>query len=229
MAGSSGAPVMNPTHRPTPPSPSRPPARRHAATPPAAIWLPTLTTPRPDEPCVSVVLPDWAVDRIRAEFTRPRHADQPRLPLLRLAIPDCRPGTDTRTRCTTDALPPAPRRAVILAELHPDALPTTHGAPHPEAAEYDEWPGFFHRAHHLLARGGFLMAAARQQRVAGRLFDPLGALVATARTAGFTYLQHIVVVHGHLVGDRIEPTPPEGMSPGVIHSDLLIFERVRRH
>ncbi|GAA1918782.1 hypothetical protein GCM10009753_59120 [Streptantibioticus ferralitis] len=168
------------------------------------------------------------MDRIRTEFTRPRHADQPRLPLLRLAIPDCRPGMDTRTRCTADGVPPAPRRAVILAELHPDALPATHGATHPEAAKYDEWPHFFHRTHRLLARGGFLLAAARQQRLAGRLTDPLGTLVATARAAGFTYLQHIVVVHGRLVGDRIESTRPPEMPPGLLHSDLLVFERITR-
>ncbi|WP_269853958.1 hypothetical protein [Streptomyces sp. RPT161] len=220
--------AMNLNRRPTSPRHTRP----HVPTPPAAIWLPTHPTtvpaPRPDEPPASAVLPNWAVDRIRAEFTRPLHADQPRLPLLRLSIPDCRPGMDTRTRCTTDALPPAPRRAVILAELHPDALPTVHGARHPEAAQSDEWPGFFHRTHHLLARGGFLLAAARQQRLAGRLSDPLGALVATARSAGFTYLQHIVVVHARLVGDRIEPTPPLETPPGLLHSDLLVFERNTR-
>jgi hypothetical protein len=216
---------MNPTHHTTPPSP-----RPHTPTPPSALWLPdhpTTPSPRPDGPSASAVLPLWALDRIRHEFTRPRLTGQQRLPLLRLAIPDGRPGMDARIRCT-DTLPPAPRRAVILAELHPDALPTLHGATHPQTAQHDEWPGFFHRTHHLLARGGFLLAAARQQRLAGRLTDPLGALVATARTAGFRYLQHIVIVHGHLAGDRIAPTPPAGMPPGLIHSDLLVFERIPR-
>ncbi|MCX4672963.1 hypothetical protein OG453_41070 [Streptomyces sp. NBC_01381] len=40
----------------------------------------------------------------------------------------------------------------------------------------------------------------RQRRHAGRLTDPLGTLIARARTAGFRYLQHTVIVHGHAVG-----------------------------
>ncbi|PGH46836.1 RNA methyltransferase [Streptomyces sp. Ru87] len=40
-----------------------------------------------------------------------------------------------------------------------------------------------------------LLLAARQRRDAGVLTDPLGSLVACARTAGFRYLQHIVVAH----------------------------------
>ncbi|MET9296878.1 hypothetical protein [Streptomyces sp. NPDC003077] len=177
----------------------------------------------------STVLPDWAIDRIRDEFTRPRLADQPLLPLLRLTIPDARPGMDARTRVSGKHLGAMARRAVILAELHPDALPTPPTGVHPDSVQHDDWPGFFHRAHQLLAGGGLLLIAARQQRTAGRLCDPLGALVAGARTAGFTYLQHIIVVHGHLHGDRIEATPPPGAPPGLVHSDLLAFATDQRH
>jgi hypothetical protein len=172
----------------------------------------------------SDILPAWAVERIRSEFTRPRQPGQLPLPLLRLAVPDHRPGMDARTRCTGDTPAFFARRAVILAELHPDALPANTGATHPDAVDTGDWPGFFHRTHRLLTRGGFLLAAARQQRTAGRLTDPLGALVAHARTAGFTYLQHIVVVHGHAAGDRIVPTPAPGMPAGLVHSDLLVFQ-----
>ena len=199
--------------------------------PPAALWLPddlAVPTPRPwpDETSPSAVLPGWAIDRIRGEFTRPRYRDDLPLPLLRLAIPDNRPGMDARTRCTTESLNAScSRRAVVLAELHPDALPARWAAPHPEAAEHDDWPGFFHRTHHLLTRGGLLLIAARQQRLAGRLTDPLGALIAHARTAGFIYLQHIVVIHARPAGDRIQPDPLPEMPPGVLHSDLLLFHR----
>ncbi|MGH1555521.1 hypothetical protein ACRAWF_38045 [Streptomyces sp. L7] len=45
----------------------------------------------------------------------------------------------------------------------------------------DRWPGFFHRTHRLLPAGGILLLATRQRRSAGRLTDPLGALIASAR------------------------------------------------
>lgn len=132
---------------------------------------------------------------------------------------------DARTTCSCAG--PAVRTGpkVVLAELHPDALPVVpvSAGPHPDRAQADGWPGFFHRTHRLLAQGGFLLTAARQQRENGRLADPLGMLVACARTAGFTYLQHIVVVHGHIHGDRIHSAPPPQAPPGLIHSDLLVF------
>ncbi len=169
------------------------------------------------------MLPNWAVDRIRTEFLLPHHGKRRRPPLLRLAIPDCRSGMDVRIRCTIEHPHEFRRCGVILAELAPDALPVYSTDAHPEAVRADEWPDFFYRAHQLLAQGGLLLVAARQQRTAHRLCDPLGALVCHARMAGFTYLQHIVVVHGHLVDDRIEPTPPPQAPPGLIHSDLLVF------
>lgn len=205
------------------------PTTRHcgssSATPPAAIWTaPGLrSNPVNDQPTDrSAVLPAWSVDRIRSEFARPQDSG-PSLPLLRLAIPDARPGMDARTSCTATGPTGLARRAVILAELHPDALPVAPADPHPDATRADDWPGFFHRTHRLLDQGGFLLTAARQQRENGRLADPLGLLVACARMAGFSYLQHIVVVHGHIDGDRIAPALPPRMPPGLIHSDLLVF------
>ncbi|MET9294312.1 hypothetical protein [Streptomyces sp. NPDC003077] len=214
-----------PRFRPAHPPDRRPAPGRHLGprTPPPA---PAATDEAAPIAARSAVLPDWAIDRIRDEFTRPRLAGQP---LLRLTIPDARPGMDARTHVSGKPLEPMARRAVILAELHLDALSTLPTGAHPEAVAGDDWPGFFHRTHHLLAGGGLLLIAARQQRIAGRLCDPLGALVAGARAAGFTYLQHIVVVHGHLSGDRIEPTPPPGMPTGLVHSDLLAFAADQRH
>jgi hypothetical protein len=215
---------MTLNRRPTPRHRSQSPA----ASPPAAIWFPEPPGPdsHPEHGLVpepeSQVLPTWAVDRIRAEFTFPRRVGQQRLPLLRLDVPDCRSGMDARTRCTSDLPLAIPRRGVILAELHPDALPSA-GTAHPDVVQAEDWPDFFHRTHQLLTQGGLLLVAARQQRTGERLSDPLGALVSCARMAGFIYLQHIVVVHGHLADDHIEPTPPPQAPPGLIHSDLLVF------
>ncbi|WNE95514.1 hypothetical protein PS467_09240 [Streptomyces luomodiensis] len=148
-------------------------------------------------------------------------------------IRDTEPGMDARTRCVTyPDTPNAARRApVLLAELHPDTLPADGSAllatdnTTPAAME-NGWPGFFHRAHRLLPSDGLLLLATRQRRDAGRLTEPLGSLIATARTAGFRYLQHIVIVHGHLAGDRITSTPPEGAPPGLIHSDLIVLSAI---
>ncbi|MEU4998721.1 hypothetical protein [Streptomyces sp. NPDC021622] len=116
---------------------------------------------------------------------------------------------------------------MILAELHPDTIPVTaprtHYGSDEQGAIDDCWPGFFHRTHRLLRSDGLLLPATRQRRDAGLLTDPLGLLIATARTAGFRYLQHIVIVHGFPAEDRIVPAPPADAPPGLIHSDLLVL------
>ncbi|WP_308124887.1 hypothetical protein [Streptomyces sp. NEAU-YJ-81] len=180
------------------------------------------------------MLPCWAIDKIRAEFTR--HPGQSLAPLIKISIRDTKPGMDARSRCVTypTALNHARVSAVgplLLAELHPDTLSSPGDSPTlvcgeaPGAME-NGWSGFFHRAHRLLPTDGILLLATRQHRDAGRLTDPLGSLIASARTAGFRYLQHIVIVHGHPTDDRIEPTPPEGAPPGLIHSDLLVLSAI---
>lgn len=209
-----------------------PAARRHARTQlPTTIWL-----PGPEDPTNTPggrVLPDWAITKIRTEFT-PRSQGQP-TPLLRLEVNDTATGMDARTHCAPhggDAIPgelrPTP---MILAELHPDILPITppHSdyGPGERGAIDDGWPGFFHRAHRLLRAEGLLLLATRQRRDNGRLTDPLGLLIATARTAGFRYLQHIVIVHGHPAEDRIVSNPPADAPPGLIHSDLLVLHTGR--
>ncbi|MFD7339629.1 hypothetical protein ACFV98_26995 [Streptomyces violascens] len=192
---------------------------------PTSIWLPG-PLDIAASPAFPAVLPDWAIDKIRTEFTR-RPGQQP-APLWRLTIHDTDAGMDARTPCAADHAPGAGnsrRTPVILAELHPDTLPAAaqhsrYGTGEQGAID-DGWPGFFHRVHRLLRAEGLLLLATRQRRDTGQLTDPLGLLIATARTAGFRYLQHIVVVHGHAVDDRIVPAPPEGAPPGLIHSDLL--------
>lgn len=133
---------------------------------------------------------------------------------------------------TADDEGAAKRPSLLLAELHPDALPAPTG-PLPVAgsgvpgAVEDGWPGFFHRAHRLLPDNGLLLMATRQRRQAGRLTDPLGTLVASARTAGFRYLQHIVVVYGRPAGDDLAPALPVEDARGVAHCDLVALSAIR--
>ncbi|MEE4590956.1 hypothetical protein V2J94_03420 [Streptomyces sp. DSM 41524] len=199
---------------------------------PTTVWAPDSNNPSgiatPGE-----VLPGWALDKIRAEFTH--RPGRPPARLIKIHIRDTEPGMDARARVTYLAPYEDGRSArtapVLLAELHPDTLPAPDDEPVPSCdqmpgAMENGWSGFFHRAHRLLFRNGILLLATRQRRDAGRLTDPLGSLIASARTAGFRYLQHIVIVHGHLDGDRIVPTPPENAPPGLIHSDLLVLSAI---
>ncbi|MGV4924943.1 MULTISPECIES: hypothetical protein [unclassified Streptomyces] len=121
---------------------------------------------------------------------------------------------------------------MLLAELHPNALPaSTDSLPgtvgEMPGAMDEGWAGFFHRAHRLLPADGLLLLAIRQRRDddAG-LTDPLGSLIACARTAGFRYLQHIIVAHVHPAADRLIPARPADASPGVAHSDLVALSAI---
>ncbi|MFE0174902.1 hypothetical protein ACFWZ2_21525 [Streptomyces sp. NPDC059002] len=200
---------------------------------PTTIWF-----PGPDEPNAApipgAVLPAWAIDKVRTEYIgRPGHRPAP---LLKIAIRDTDPGMDTRIPCTslpaaTDAVDATGGPSILLAELHPDTLPApAHGLPtggiEMPGAQEDGWAGFFHRAHRLLPAHGFLLLATRQRRDSGRLTDPLGALIASARTAGFRYLQHIVVAYAHPVGDRLVGALPVDASPGVAHCDLIALSAI---
>lgn len=214
-------------------------ARQPHATPPlpVTIWLPPSDHPQA-APAPGRVLPGWAVDKIRTEYTRrPSH---PPAALTRISIHDTGPGMDTRTPSTTEPAAPhdtadADDRAahVLLAELHPDTLPIPGDTRCPQApsgmpgAMEDGWPGFFHRAHRFLPDAGLLLLATRQRRDDGVLTDPLGTLIACARTAGFRYLQHIVIAHARPVERRLVPELPADVSPGVSHSDLLVLSAIR--
>ncbi|MER6048123.1 zinc ribbon domain-containing protein [Streptomyces sp. NPDC001793] len=119
---------------------------------------------------------------------------------------------DARTPVLTYTDGTPSRLSLLLAELHPEALPAPTATPlcgggeMPGAME-DGWSGFFHRAHRLLPAGGLLLLATRQRRDEGILTDPLGSLIACARTAGFRYRQHVIVAHAHPTDDRLIPTP----------------------
>ncbi|MYT33599.1 hypothetical protein GTY73_33625 [Streptomyces sp. SID8354] len=176
------------------------------------------------------MLPPWAIEKIRTEFTnRPGQAPAP---LLKLSVPDAEPGMDARTPVITYTDGSPSRLSMLLAELHPNALPApTDGLPGtvgemPRAMD-EGWAGFFHRAHRLLPADGLLLLATRQRRDddAG-LTDPLGSLIACARTAGFRYLQHVIVAHAHPAADHLVPDPPADADPGVLHSDLVALTAI---
>ncbi|MFF4602754.1 hypothetical protein ACFY12_08375 [Streptomyces sp. NPDC001339] len=209
-------------------------AVRHRTSPrrplPTTLWLPD--PDQPDAvPAPGTVLPDWAIEKIRTEFTQ-RPGKVP-APLLKLSIRDTTPGMDARTPVVTYTDGAPSRLTMLLAELHPDALPTptdrlTSGAASDMPAAMEEgWSGFFHRAHRLLPGDGLLLLATRQRRDddAG-LTDPLGSLIACARTAGFRYLQHIIVAHTHPAADQLIPAPPTDADPGVTHSDLIVLSAI---
>lgn len=207
--------------------------KRDSAALPTTIWL-----PRPEQsrvaPAPGAVLPDWAIEMIRTEFgERPGGRSAT---LLKVSIQqDVVPGSDACMPCTSYAdagdETPSGSASVLLAELHPDALPAScdallvseRGMP---GAMENGWPGFFHRAHRLLPVDGLLLLATRQRRDAGVLTDPLGSLVAAARTAGFRYLQHIVIVYARAVEDALEPAPPGDAAPGVTHCDLIVLSAI---
>ncbi|MFE0276058.1 hypothetical protein ACFWZY_28790 [Streptomyces sp. NPDC058992] len=200
---------------------------------PTTIWFPSSDEPNA-APIPGAVLPAWAIDKIRTEFVgRPEHRP---VPLLKIAIRDTAPGMDARIPTTpftaaADDEGATGRPSILLAELHPDALPAPAdnlpvGGSEMPGAQENGWPGFFYRAHRLLPANGFLLLATRQRRDSGRLTDPLGALIASARTAGFRYLQHIVVVYGHPVDDRLVPALPSDTTRGIAHCDLIALSAI---
>jgi hypothetical protein len=141
--------------------------------------------------------------------------------LLHAVFEDVDEGMDTRARCVPSGgrrIAPGPD-LVALAEFLA-----------PWWGDEEEWPEFFHRSYRLLRGGGLLVVASRPQNngTVG-LVDRCGGLVASARTAGFVYLQHIIAVNGALRDDRLVPDqrgtaegPPGGVVHRRVHTDLLV-------
>jgi hypothetical protein len=216
------------------PIPSSRPAGANIAIP-STIWLAPATAEQPATAATpadaDAVLPNWALRRIRTEFThRPGH--QAPAPLLHMAIPGTGDGMDARTRhAHPDTNPPkVSGPPVLLAELH-DATRTLHKPGDNSGRGVEGLAGFFHRAYRLLRTGGLLLTASRQaHRDDGELLDPCGQLIASARAAGFVYRQHILLVHATASGSRLHPTPDAPAEPSgpfwrhrPVHSDLLLF------
>ena len=202
---------------------------------PATIWLAPVTSGRPPaDPAGETgdLVPPWAIQRIRTEFTHRR--GQTPAPLLHIDVPDLDAGMDQRARHLQDDLPHQqglPGRPVLLAQFRPEAVAAAMSVEPHAATDQNGLPGFFYRAHRLLRHGGLLLVACRQQhRQDGELTDPCGHLVAAARSAGFVYRQHILIVHATARGNHLHPAPcapePQPARPRrhrTIHTDLLMF------
>jgi hypothetical protein len=97
----------------------------HGSTLPTTIWLADTNEPN-TAPIPGCVLPAWAIDTIRTDFVG--HPEHLPVPLLKIAIRDMRPGIDARIPATSFTTHPATedapqRMRILLAELHPNALP----------------------------------------------------------------------------------------------------------
>ncbi|MGP4112605.1 hypothetical protein ACTWP5_17050 [Streptomyces sp. 4N509B] len=178
-------------------------------------------------------MPGWALRRIKAEFTRRPGHNTP-APLIHIPIPDTGEGTDSQAHALYASLdtspPPVSGPSVLLAELHPDATRALHLIGDATRRTDDGPARFFHRAYRRLHRDSFLLVACRQAHGEdGELLDPCGRLIALARSAGFVYRQHILLVHATASGGRLHPTadaPAEPSGPWrhrPVHSDLLLF------
>ncbi|MBQ1123752.1 hypothetical protein [Streptomyces sp. B15] len=205
---------------------------------PSTVWLPPADEPHP-APADDEVLPQWAIERIRTQII-PRPSEAPS-PLLRVRVNeagDSEGGSSLDARARTTTYPHTrphedgadlPLPPLLLAEFHPDTLRAPEDADQallsdPLPAPQDVWPGFFHRAHRLLPAEGILLVATRQRRDERWLIDPLGELTASARIAGFSYLQHLVIAHLHPDSDHLAAARAEEVTAGgLIHSDLLLF------
>ncbi|XES00403.1 hypothetical protein HEP87_10955 [Streptomyces sp. S1D4-11] len=110
------------------PSMTKPRTTTNASPLPTTIWLPGPHDAEPS-PVAPSVLPAWALDKIRAEFTY--CPGRPHAPLLCLTIGDTEPGMDARTPCAVadatcdDTYTSLRSKPVILGELHPATLPAT--------------------------------------------------------------------------------------------------------
>lgn len=76
---------------------------------PTTVWTPALNEPS-GLSTPGGVLPGWALDKIRAEFTH--RPDHPPARLIKIHMRDTEPGMDTRTRVTYIAAP-ADRKAPL--------------------------------------------------------------------------------------------------------------------
>lgn len=90
----------------------------------------------------------------------------------------------------------------------------------------------------LLRPGGLLVTVTKNTRRGGRLLDLAGTTVALARSAGFSYLQHVVALHAAVRDSRLVARPSfwalsqhrHGVRRGeaahvVVHEDVCVFRK----
>ena len=191
---------------------------------PHSVWLP----PRGavGSPAVAgSVLPGWALERACAQFA-PTGG-----PAAVLLPPG--PGYTERTARATGAAPGwlgaaqpveladagRARLALALALALVLADPNPGGTSEPE-----KLAGFFAEIRAALRPGAVLLVHTHPTHTEAGMHDPAAGLLRAARTAGFTYLQHLILVH-HPLTDSALPRVLRGTAqPGAahrrVHSDL---------
>jgi hypothetical protein len=193
---------------------------------PHSVWLPPNRVIK--APAVAdTVLPVWALDRIRAQFAPdgghaavlfgPGPARTAQSPHPTALAPDWLAAAEP-VDLTESPAAPLLRLAVVLAEPlphEPDPDPATAAL-------------FYRELATALAPGGVVVVHTHPHHTRAGLTDPAGGIVRAARAAGFTYLQHLVVVQ-HRLGARTarrfthprqRPVAPVHRR---IHTDLYAF------
>jgi hypothetical protein len=161
---------------------------------PHTVWLP----PRhavTSRAVASSALPGWALERACAQFA-PAGG-----PTALLLTPG--PSHTERTARPTNTAPvwlgaaelvdlaDVGRARLALGILLADPGPAGSLEPRPS-------PGFFAQIRAALRPGAVLLIHTHTAHTASGLYDPAGGLLHCARSAGFTYLQHLVLIHHRL-------------------------------
>ena len=179
---------------------------------PHSVWLPpknAITSPA----ITGSVLPVWALNRACAQFAP--HGG----PAAVLLPPG--PGYRERTARATGAAPgwlcaapavdlaDAGRARLVLALVLADPAPTAVGEP-------DTLAAFFAEVRAALCPGAVLLIHTHLTHAKDGMHDPAGLLLRAARTAGFAYLQHLVVVH-HPLADSATLRTRRAVHPELVH------------
>lgn len=185
---------------------------------PHSVWLPPCRAERAAAVAGSA-LPVWALERACAQFA-PTGG-----PAAVLRPPG--PGHVERTARATDAAPAwlATAPAVDLADAGRArlALALVLADPAPSALT-ELLPGFFAEIRAALRPGALLLIHTHPAHTKDGMHDPAADLLPAARTAGFAYLQHLVLVHHPLPAPatphRAHRQAPGGAAHRRVHSDL---------
>jgi hypothetical protein len=190
---------------------------------PHSVWLP----PRGAvlSPAVACsVLPGWALERACAQFAP---AGGPAAVLLPPG-----PGYTERTAHPTGSAPgwlgaaqpvelaDAGRARLALALLLAEPVPD--GVTEPQ-----KLPGFLAEIRAALRPGAVLLVHTHPAHTKAGMHDPAAGLLRAARRAGFTYLQHLVLIHHPLTAVTAPRALRSAGQPGAahrrVHSDLYVL------
>jgi hypothetical protein len=208
-----------------------------------------------DLPYGTSALPAWAANRVIAEFC-PDHAltaiidhgpsGNPSKIRTRLFTPRHLPGTgtvlDTVTDPTLECDASRGAASLALAILHQDAAPReTPAEPGTKSTDRD-WLAhigpILQAAWAVLREGGVLAVPVPRPTPGPGFTDPTGAIISAARAAGFSYLQHIVMLDAAIDGDTLTAALPQELLADLaitrqfdtpvharIHTDLLALTK----